>query len=227
MSYRTLQTIVNLLQWAAPLLLAATVVTLGILLFRFRSPNRKKHILRFSIALCAMCACGLGLSWAVPKAYVAGREEERANQYAESSSVHVGDSVPPFVVTDTTGSEFSTEALRGKVLLINFFATWCGPCKMELPHLEELNAEFRNYADFESIIIGRGETIEVVRQYQSLNAIQVRMAADSDEIVFSKFASDTIPRTIVVSADGKIVYSKAGFYDRDVETIRRTISTNL
>ena len=55
----------------------------------------------------------------------------------------------------------------------------------------------------------------------------MRMAADSDQSVFAEFASKTIPRTVVVSPSGVIVYSKAGFYERDVAVIREAIENHL
>ena len=227
MTLTSLQTLIFVLQSAMPLLLLAVVITLGILAVRFRSPNRKKHALRLLAATVLLFGCGLALSWAIPQEYVARREQQRQADYEASSFVNVGEPVPSFTVTDTDGNQFSTHDLRGKVLLINFFATWCGPCKLELPHLDKMNADFQQDPNFASIVIGRGETDETVREFQSMNGLTMRMAADSDESVFAKFASDTIPRTIVVSPTGSIVYSKAGFYDRDVNVIRRAIEDNL
>ncbi len=54
------------------------------------------------------------------------------------SLVHVGDPSPSFSLTDVEGHEFATDDLRGKVVLVNFFATWCGPCMVELPILQKM-----------------------------------------------------------------------------------------
>ena len=227
MTLSSLQKLIFILQWAMPLLLLAVVVTFGILVFRFRSANRKKHVSRLVAAAALLCVFGLALSWAIPQEYVARREQQRSAKYAETSFVNVGDPVPSFVVTDTVGNDFSPRDLRGKVLLINFFATWCGPCKLELPHLDEINNEFRENSNFEFIVIGRGETQESVRNFQAKSGFTMRMAADSDQSVFAEFASKTIPRTVVVSPSGVIVYSKAGFYERDVAVIREAIENHL
>ena len=117
----TLQTMNFVLQWAMPLLLLIVVAACGVLVFRFRSPNRRRYACWFFIALALFAACGLALNWSVNQEYIARREKERAVAYAKSSFVNVGDAVPSFIVTDTDGVTFSTDELRGSVLLINFF----------------------------------------------------------------------------------------------------------
>ena len=153
---------------------------------------------------------------------------ERTERYNNSSLVTVGDRVPSFAIADTEGVEFSTDDLRGKVLVINFFATWCGPCKLELPHLAEIYSDYQSCENFKLIVIGRGETQEIVRGFRDKHQITMPMAADYDETVFEMFADGgSIPRTIVVSPTGAIVYSKAEYYERDVALIRKAIEQNL
>jgi len=228
LSHATLESIVIGLQSAMPVLLLAVVIAFGVMVIRFRRPNRKGHVVRFFVALLLFGASGVVLSWAVPREYVARRELERANRFAKTSLVTVGDRVPSFAIADTEGIVFSTDDLRGKVLLINFFATWCGPCKLELPHLVEIYSDVQDHDQFKMIVIGRGETLETVREYRDKHQITVPMAADSDEAVYDLFADGgAIPRTIVVSPTGAIVYCKAEFYDRDVALIRNAIRQNL
>ena len=211
-----------------PILLLAVVITLGVMVIRFRRLNRKGRVLRFLAALLLLCGCGLALSWAVPREYVARRELKRTERYNRSSLVTVGDRVPSFAIADTEGVEFSTDDLRGKVLVINFFATWCGPCKLELPHLAEIYSDYQSCDNFKLIVIGRGETQEIVRGFRDKHQITMPMAADYDETVFKMFADGgSIPRTIVVSPTGAIVYSKAEYYERDVALIREAIEQNL
>ena len=228
MSHATLKSIVFVLQWAMPVLLLAVVVTLGLLVIRFRRPNRKGHVVRFSASVLLLCGCGFALSLLIPQEYVARRELERAERYQRSALVGIGDRVPAFAVADIEGREFSTDDLRGKVLVINFFATWCGPCKLELPHVAEIFSDYQSYDNFRLIVIGRGETQEVIREFCDKHQITVPMAADPDETIYNMFADGgSIPRTIVVSPTGTIAYSKAEFYERDIPLIRKIIMQNL
>jgi peroxiredoxin len=228
MSHPTLESIVFVLQSAMPIVLLAVLITFGVLLIRFRRPNRKGRVVRFMAALSLFCGCGIALSWAVPREYVARRELERAERYKQSSLINVGDRVPSFAIADTEGATFSTDDLRGKVLVINFFATWCGPCKLELPHLAKIYSDYQGYDNFKLVVIGRGETQETVREFRDKHQIAIPMAADFDEAVYKLFADGgSIPRTIVVSPTGTITYSKAEYYERDIPLIRKTIEQNL
>src|SRR5438105_11667409 len=58
------------------------------------------------------------------------------SQTEADTLVKVGDAAPGFALTTTDGAVVSTEQSKGKVMLVNFFATWCGPCMAEMPHLE-------------------------------------------------------------------------------------------
>ncbi len=228
MSHSTLKSIIFLLQGAMPVLLLAVVITLGILVIRFRRSNRRGHVVRFSASVLLLGGCAVALSLAIPREYVARRELDRAERYKKSAIVGVADPVPSFEVADIDGREFSTDDLRGKVLVINFFATWCGPCKLELPHLAEVFSDYQSHQDFRLIVIGRGETQEVIREFRKKLQLAMPMAADPDQAIYQLFADGgSIPRTIVVSPTGTIAYAKEGFYERDISVIRKLIKRYL
>ena len=65
----------------------------------------------------------------------------------------------------TDDKEFSMSEARGDVVLINFFATWCGPCRMELPHIQQIWEERKDNPRFRLLVIGREETMETVKQF--------------------------------------------------------------
>ena len=203
--------------------LIAMVVSLIAMILRWKTPSRRRHVIRLLVAL-ATIPCLIGIqqtifwriylpSWGRRQTAeaIAAHEERRAN----ASLVHVGDSVPQFSLTTADGSEFAMPA-NGKVTLINFFATWCGPCRIELPHIERIWVEHKDDENFRLLVIGREETTESVRQYRNKNHFTFPVAADPDRTVYSLFARELIPRTLVVSPDGRVVYSKAGFRADDL-----------
>jgi peroxiredoxin len=73
------------------------------------------------------------------------------------------------------------------------------------------------------LIIGREETAESVREYRDKNGFSFPIAADPDRAVYSLFARESIPRTLVVSPDGRIVYSKAGFHEDDLDELKAVL----
>lgn len=154
-------------------------------------------------------------------------ESQRQERIDAVSFVHVGDPAPSFTITDTNGAEFVLDDLRGKVVLVNFFATWCGPCLQELPHVQKLWDDNRDNGDFALIVIGREETNESVTAFQSKHGYSFPMASDPERSVYSLYAKELIPRTYLVSPDGKICFASTGFYEEDTAKLQRELAKQL
>ncbi|HVT26786.1 MAG TPA: redoxin domain-containing protein, partial [Lacipirellulaceae bacterium] len=108
---------------------------------------------------------------------------------------HVGERAPDFRLTRIDGTPIQSSDLRGNVVVLNFFATWCGPCQMELPHLQSIWEEFGSDSHFRMLIVGRDETDDSVRAFKQKNGFTFPMAADPKGSVYKKFATEYIPRT--------------------------------
>ena len=154
-------------------------------------------------------------------------DRQRHDRVDAVSFVHVGDSAPSFMLSDTNGAEFVLDDLRGKVILVNFFATWCGPCLQELPHVQKLWDDNRENGDFALIVIGREETNESVTAFQSKHGYSFPMASDPERSVYSLYAKELIPRTYLVSRDGKICFASAGFYEEDMARLQKELAKQL
>lgn len=145
----------------------------------------------------------------------------------DGALTRVGQPVPDFVVTTLDGMKFDTAALRGKVLVLSFWATWCEPCQEELPRLDrEVWQPFRS-DNFGLVAIAREQTQTEVGAYQKRKHLTMPMAADPRRAIFSRFAIEGIPRTILVGADGRIVYQVLGYMPSDFGHMKDLIRKEL
>ena len=146
---------------------------------------------------------------------------------------HIGQPAPDIAIVNLDGSEKRLSDLRGKVVLLNFFATWCGPCMYELPHLQELWNDLKDRPDFSMVVIDRDETKDVVEPFLAKRGFTFPVALDAGSVAFHEFANEVIPRTYVIGRDGKILFQTVGFgndvpvYRRELTTLRNTIEREL
>ena len=139
----------------------------------------------------------------------------------ENTFVKEGQKAPDFTIgLVENGQTKSLSDLEGKVVWINFFATWCPPCRKELPHLQEaVYEEFKNRDDFEVLVIGREHTWEEVNKFKKDNNYTLPFYPDPDRKIFSKYAKQTIPRNFVIDKDGNIAVASTGYNKEDFEKI--------
>jgi peroxiredoxin len=121
--------------------------------------------------------------------------------------VKVGSAAPNFVLTDTDGHRVSLAALKGKAVLINFWATWCGPCRDELPLL---HAEYLAHKDqgFQVVAIDFGnESADTVRQFWQGLGLQPAPVMDPDGQASRAYGialKNGLPISVLVARDGTV-----------------------
>ena len=124
----------------------------------------------------------------------------------------VGMTCPDFTVPTYAGGEFSRA--DGKVTVINFWATWCGPCVEELPHFEKLQAD---YPGIDVIAVHSNLVTEDVAAWLDENACRLNFALDeTGEVIASLGGSDMLPQTVIVDKNGEIVYNQVGSVTYDL-----------
>jgi peroxiredoxin len=177
-----------------------------------------------SIRLRAICGLALVLALPVARAQQLGA----ASDEAKSTWVKVGDNAPDFTCKPIGGEEFSLGKQQGKVVLVNFFATWCGPCLEELPHLEkEIMKKYADRKDFKLIVIGREHSTEEVEKFAKEKKFTLPMAPDPKREIYSKFAEKYIPRNFIVGRDGKIKLASVGNSETSFQEIVQTLEKEL
>ena len=106
------------------------------------------------------------------------------------------------------------DSLRGRVVVVSVWATWCKPCRSELPRIEkEILEAHRN--DVAVVAFARGETAERVRDFNRSANLTLTMVADPQKQITRRFGGDApIPRTFVVDRGGTIVYQSVGYGEK-------------
>lgn len=125
--------------------------------------------------------------------------------------VQVGDQVPSFTVEMFDGSKICMDSLRGKVVWVNFWATWCPPCRAELKQVQSQIIDRFQGQDFVFLPISRGEMKETVAAFRKAQGYTFPMGLDPNKEIYSLFASMTIPRNFLIDQDGKIVACEVGY----------------
>ncbi|WP_297528248.1 TlpA family protein disulfide reductase [Thiohalobacter sp.] len=131
---------------------------------------------------------------------------------------------PDFELEDMDGNRHRLSDLRGKVVMLNFWATWCGPCREELPSLEALYRDLRDQG-FEVLAINQWETPDHVFSY--MGQIDVfptfPILFDRDSRVSELYGIRGLPTTLVVDPEGRVVYRAIGGRNFDHPEVRGLI----
>lgn len=136
-----------------------------------------------------------------------------AKQLAETTLIHEGDMAPDFTVVMLDGTKVKLSDLRGKVVMLNFWATWCGPCMEEFKEIPEKIVKHFEGKNFVLLPISRGEKREVVEsKMKSLKekGINFPVAIDPTKAIYSLYATQYIPRNFIIDQNGKVVFLTVG-----------------
>jgi len=144
---------------------------------------------------------------------------EVANESSESVSsdnendergyiVKIGDMAPDFTMTTTTGETIQLSDLRGRVVMLQFTASWCVVCRREMPFIErDIWQKHKDNANFALFGIDRDEPLETVKEFAKQTGITYPLALDPGADIFALYAerSAGITRNVIVDRDGRIV----------------------
>jgi len=140
----------------------------------------------------------------------------------------VGDQMPAFTVAEPEGTQFALASQRGKVVVINFWATWCEPCKFEIPRLEkEVWLRYKDNPNFSMVAIAREQTAADITPFRNANHFTFPIAADPGRETYKLFADSGIPRTYVVNASGKILFQSVGYCPDAIDQLNHTLAQAL
>jgi thiol-disulfide isomerase/thioredoxin len=138
-----------------------------------------------------------------------------------SAVVEIGKAAPPFKLRNLTGGQVSLDQFKGKVVLLDFWATWCGPCRISMPLLENLQKE---YGDRLALIaINLQDPDNVVRDYVRAQNLHSIVLLDESGSVGESYGTDAIPMQVLIDREGIVRDIKTGVTPNTISQLRAEI----
>ena len=142
---------------------------------------------------------------------------------SHQATVAAGKLAADFTLKDLKGNPISLASLRGKVVFLNIWATWCGPCRQEMPSIQSLYNTFKANKDFVVLAVSQDTSGEPVRPFVEHNQLKFTVLLDPRNEVGERYDVSGIPETFIIGRDGRIVAHHVGPYDWANTDIREAL----
>jgi len=134
-------------------------------------------------------------------------------QFEEWDALSAGKPAPDFIASTPDGKSFKLSDLRGKVVYIDIWATWCGPCRAEFPYTKDIKKHYKNNNDIVFLYVSVDEEKETWLKYLKENpdftGVQVNDPGNFDSAIAKTYKVNGIPRYMIIDRDGKIFSNDA------------------
>ncbi len=144
--------------------------------------------------------------------------------------VKIGQQIPDFAMTTIDGITVRTSDLKGKVVMLQFTASWCSVCRKEMPHIEaDIWKKYKDNKDFALYGIDLDEPVEKVKDFAKLIPVTYPLALDPKGGIFYQFAEKGagVTRNVIVDKAGKIVYMTRLYKEEEFQEMKKVISDLL
>ncbi|HEX6706441.1 MAG TPA: TlpA disulfide reductase family protein [Albitalea sp.] len=129
---------------------------------------------------------------------------------------------PDFTLRTMDGPNLRLQEQRGRVVLVNFWATWCGPCRQEMPHLNRLYDKYRS-SGFTLLGVNIDDDARLAAEVAAKLGVRFPVLLDTDKKVSRLYDMSAMPATIVIDRDGKVRFIHRGYRDGVEKTYEQQI----
>lgn len=186
--------------------------------------------LAISIVACSGQKKGTNVADALPDSVEVTPDAVTPQADSTGYIVRVGEMAPDFTITLTDGEQVTLSSLRGKVVMLQFTASWCGVCRKEMPFIEkDIWLKHKNNPDFALIGIDRDEPLEKVVAFAKSTGITYPLGLDPGANIFAKYAlrDSGITRNVLIDKEGKIVMLTRLYNEEEFASLVQKINEML
>lgn len=173
-------------------------------------------IQRSKARMLSSSALVLGVSIVMLFSAVAAFGQDKSAKKEIPKLLPVGESAPDWTLNDSTGKSRTLSEYRGKVVVMDFWATWCGPCKEVMPRMQKL---FEKYQDRDVVVLG----VDAWEQKDAVAFMQQKKFAYSlllkGEEIAESYRVTILPSVYIVGVDGRVIYSHVGVDHKDLSDL--------
>lgn len=138
-----------------------------------------------------------------------GSIETLAQQSEPLTGFEIGNQAPDFTVTTIGGETVHLSDLQGQTVLLNFWGTWCGPCRREMPEFQDLYSRYSEDG-FTILALAVNDTLQDVIDFKDEFGLTFTLALDTDDVVNKQYGITSQPSSLLIDADGIILYKSFG-----------------
>ncbi|MEM7511926.1 MAG: TlpA disulfide reductase family protein [Bacteroidota bacterium] len=151
-------------------------------------------------------------------------KEAMEKSMAELKNIELNEKAPDFVLSNLDGIEVSLESLKGKVIVLDFWATWCGPCIVSFPGMDKARKKFLEREDVIFLFVNTrekdGEEKNNVITFLEKEGYTFEVLMDDEDEMYEAYELEGIPTKVVIDKEGTMRFKKVGYYGDDDKMIK-------
>ena len=181
-----------------------------------------------SIALLVSFACAKSEQPVLHRvAHPFARKRAPKPKVQEPGEVSLGSMMPPYQTPSLDGKQFDLAAQKGTVVLLNLWATWCQPCRFEIPELEKMQKEYSSRG-LKVVGVSLDDTgVDGVKAFVKEQKMTYPIALDPEGKIANMLQTSILPTTVLIDKSGKIVWKQYGAVSSNDESLQKALTAAL